>query len=62
MGHPGQPFGDKIIMLAGDFKLCLPVVPGASIDETVDACINKSWLWVFQGALVVEKYEGQCKR
>ena len=45
MGQPEQPFGGKIILLAGDFRQCLPVVPGASRAGTVDHCINQSHLW-----------------
>ena len=32
-------------MLAGDFRQCLPVVPGASRAGTVAKCINQSSLW-----------------
>jgi ATP-dependent exoDNAse (exonuclease V) alpha subunit len=45
MNIPNQPFGGKIIILAGDFRQCLPVVPGASRAGTVSHCINKSNLW-----------------
>ena len=40
-----QPFGGKIILLAGNFRQCLPVVPGASRAGTVSHCINNSQLW-----------------
>ena len=40
-----KPFGGKIVILAGDFRQCLPVVPGASRPETVHHCINQSSLW-----------------
>ena len=40
-----QPFGGKIIILAGDFRQCLPVVPGASRPEIVKHAINQSALW-----------------
>ena len=40
-----QPFGNKIVVLAGDFRQCLPVVKGASRSDTVSHCINKSHLW-----------------
>ena len=40
-----QPFGGKIIILAGDFRQCLPVVPNSNRAETVSQCINKSYLW-----------------
>ena len=40
-----KPFGGKIIILAGDFRQCLPVVPGANRAATVRQCINQSYLW-----------------
>ena len=40
-----RPFGGKIVVLAGDFRQCLPVVKGASRSDTVKHCINKSRLW-----------------
>ena len=42
-----KPFGGKILILAGDFRQCLPVVPGASRPETVKHCINQSHLWSY---------------
>ena len=45
MGQPDQPFGGKIILLAGDFRQCLPVVPGSNRAGTVSHCINQSHLW-----------------
>ena len=45
MQKPDKPFGDKIIILAGDFRQCLPVVPGATRAGTVEHCINHSHLW-----------------
>ena len=45
MGKPEQPFGGKIILLAGDFRQCLPVVPRTNRAGTVDHCINQSHLW-----------------
>ena len=41
-----SPFGGKTLILAGDFRQCLPVVPGASRAATVSHCINQSGLWV----------------
>ena len=40
-----KPFGGKIIILAGDFRQCLPVVPGSNRAGTVSQCINHSHLW-----------------
>ena len=45
MQKPDKPFGDKIIILAGDFRQCLPVVPGATRAGTVEHCLNQSHLW-----------------
>ena len=45
MGQPDHSFGGKIILLDGDFRQCLPVVPGANRAGTVDHCINQSYLW-----------------
>ena len=45
MGKPDQEFGGKIIILAGDFRQCLPVVPGASRPGTIKHSINQSHLW-----------------
>ena len=40
-----KPFGGKIIILAGDFRQCLPVVQGATRGEITRHCINQSPLW-----------------
>ena len=45
MGNTSQLFGGKIIILAGDFRQCLPVIPGSSRAGTVSHCINRSVLW-----------------
>ena len=34
-----------MIVMSGDFRQCLPVVPGASRAGTVKTCINRSSLW-----------------
>merc|ERR1712015_268359 len=44
-GDEDTPFGGKIVVLAGDFRQCLPVVPGASRAGTVKHSINQSTLW-----------------
>ena len=44
-GVNNMPFGGKIIILAGDFRQCLPVIPGANRAGIVTQCINKSFLW-----------------
>ena len=45
MNQQNIPFGGKIIILAGDFRQCLPVIPGANRSDIVNACINHSPLW-----------------
>ena len=45
MRKPDRPFGNKILILAGDFRQCLPVVPGATRAGIVTHCINQSALW-----------------
>ena len=44
-----RPFGGKILVLSGDFRQCLPVIPNATTAEVVKAALNRSPLWsVFQ--------------
>ena len=45
MSTPDTPFGGKIIVMAGDFRQCLPVVPGANRAQISKICINQSHLW-----------------
>ena len=45
MMKPNLPFGGKPLVLAGDFRQCLPVVRGANRGQLVKACINQSHLW-----------------
>ena len=45
-GHD-VPFGGKIIILSGDFRQCLPVLPNANRAQVVDAALNRSPLWKF---------------
>ena len=45
MNQPTIPFGGKIIILAGDFRQCLPVIPGANRSDIEKACVNHSPLW-----------------
>ena len=39
------PFGGKIVLLSGDFKQCLPIIPGGSRAQIVDASVRFSVLW-----------------
>jgi ATP-dependent DNA helicase PIF1 len=44
--HPDSPealpFGGKVVVMGGDFRQVLPVVPRASNQQVVAACLNKS--------------------
>lgn len=39
------PFGGKLLLLAGDFRQTLPVVPRAQPAAILEQCINRSNLW-----------------
>jgi hypothetical protein len=39
------PFGGKVVVLGGDFRQVLPVVPRATNQQVVRASLNKSELW-----------------
>lgn len=38
-------FGGLVVLLSGDFRQTLPVVPGGTPVDELDACIKKSRLW-----------------
>jgi hypothetical protein len=40
-----KPFGGKLIVLTGDFRQTLPIVPRGSRCQAVDAALNHSFLW-----------------
>ncbi|CDF36188.1 ATP dependant DNA helicase PIF1 [Chondrus crispus] len=40
-----RPFGGKFLLLAGDFRQILPVVPGGSRGQIVSACVKSSPLY-----------------
>ncbi|XP_057450048.1 uncharacterized protein LOC130741224 isoform X4 [Lotus japonicus] len=42
-----KPFGGKVVVLGGDFRQILPVIPKGSRAEIVMATINSSRLWRF---------------
>ncbi|KAL3625913.1 hypothetical protein CASFOL_030442 [Castilleja foliolosa] len=46
--HPankGRPFGGKTVVLGGDFRQILPVIPKGTRQDIVNATINSSYLW-----------------
>ncbi|XP_020972818.1 uncharacterized protein LOC107632458 [Arachis ipaensis] len=42
-----QPFGSKIVVLGGDFRQILPVIPKGSRHDILASAINSSHLWSF---------------
>ena len=40
-----KPFGGKVVVMGGDFRQVLPVIPRASRAQIVEACLNKSYIW-----------------
>ena len=42
-----RPFGGKVLIVSGDFRQTLPVIPGAGCGTIVDAALNRSHLWKF---------------
>ncbi|XP_061349669.1 uncharacterized protein LOC133294914 [Gastrolobium bilobum] len=40
-----KPFGGKVVVLGGDFRQILPVIPHGSRQDIVHATINSSYLW-----------------
>ena len=51
----GNPFGGKILILSGDFRQTLPVIPGASSATVIDSAINRSYLWKLFKVLKLEE-------
>nr|CAD1829800.1 unnamed protein product [Ananas comosus var. bracteatus] len=41
----GKLFGDKTMVLGGDFRQILPVIVGESRQDIIDAPITKSYIW-----------------
>ena len=38
-------FGGVTVLVAGDFRQCLPVVPSGSSADQLYACLKASYLW-----------------
>lgn len=54
MLQPQLPFGGKVIVVGGDFRQLLPVVPGASRPEILANCVTASPLWKFFERIILE--------
>ncbi|XP_053667906.1 uncharacterized protein LOC128718291 [Anopheles marshallii] len=40
-----RPFGGKVVLLSGDFRQILPIVPRGTEAQIIDQCIKRSALW-----------------
>ncbi|WP_422482601.1 hypothetical protein, partial [Pleomorphochaeta sp. DL1XJH-081] len=40
-----KDFGGKVMVFGGDFRQVLPVVPKATVYQTISASLVKSYLW-----------------
>lgn len=52
-----QPFGGKVVILGGDFRQILPVVPGGSRVDIVDAAVTSTTLWTLFKPVKLKKNE-----
>ena len=41
-----KPFGSTLILLAGDFRQTLPIIPRSTPADEVNACLKNSNFWV----------------
>ncbi|CAN1164947.1 ATP-dependent DNA helicase PIF1 [Linum perenne] len=46
-GPQYSPFGGKTVLLGGDFRQTLPVVPKGSREDNINASLPRSYLWNF---------------
>uniref|UniRef100_A0A1S4BHJ9 ATP-dependent DNA helicase n=1 Tax=Nicotiana tabacum TaxID=4097 RepID=A0A1S4BHJ9_TOBAC len=50
-----RPFGGKIVVLDGDFRQILPVIPKGTRQDIVNASLNSSYLWPYCQLLTLRK-------
>lgn len=50
-----KPFGGKTVLLGGDFRQILPVIPQGTRQQTVMATINRSYLWNYCSIFTLKK-------
>ena len=50
-----MPFGWKVVVLGGDFRQILPIIPKGSREDVVYALLNYSYLWSFCKFLTLTK-------
>ena len=41
------PFGEKVVVLKGDFRQVLPVIPRGRKEDVIGASLVNSYLWPF---------------
>ncbi|CAN1841326.1 ATP-dependent DNA helicase PIF1 [Linum perenne] len=46
-GENYVPFGGKVVLLGGDFRQTLPVVPNGSREDNINATLPRSYLWTY---------------
>lgn len=49
------PFGGKVVVLGGDFRQILPVIPRGSREDIVISTVNSSYLWDFCKVLMLTR-------
>ncbi|CAI0431601.1 unnamed protein product [Linum tenue] len=54
-GTSYRPFGGKTVLLGGDFRQILPVIPGGGREETINASIIRSPLWAHCNLLCLQE-------
>ena len=47
LGSADIPFGGKVVVLGGDFRQILSVIPKGTRYDVVHASINSSYLWKY---------------
>lgn len=50
-----KPFGGKTVLLGGDFRQILPVLPKKGREDIVMASINRSYLWNYYKIFILEQ-------
>ena len=53
-GRTDLPFGGKVVVLGGDFRQILPVVPQGTRQDIINASINSSHLWRYCEVLTLK--------
>ena len=54
-----KPFGSTLILLAGDFRQLLPIIPRSTPADEMNACLKNSNLWAHVKTLKIN-YKYAC--